>query len=176
MCASARSLQTRTASSRPKIQSRIRDHSCSRSESPISHIVGGHSPTKRARLSALPRCVWSTVLARIHRPRQRPIVPNEARYRWVLRTPARCNSPITMCVSVFVDSCDHRQAGYSTVSTRITPGSSIGRGIDVVTVAIGRALAVITRWLWGTALVTWRYLWETTPLHRSESVGDEWDR
>ncbi len=39
-----------------------------------------------------------------------------------------------------------------------------------------RALAVITRWLWGTALVTWRYLWETTPLHRSESVGDEWDR
>src|SRR5690606_30175623 len=125
----------RTASSRPKIQSRIRDHSCSRSESPISHIVGGHSPTKRARLSALPRCVWSTVLARIHRPRQRPIVPNEARYRWVLRTPARCSSPITMCVSVFVDSCDHRQAGYSTVGTRIAPASPLGGGTDVATVA-----------------------------------------
>ncbi|WP_298176996.1 DUF1990 domain-containing protein [Saccharomonospora sp.] len=39
-----------------------------------------------------------------------------------------------------------------------------------------RALTVVTRWLLGTALVTWRYLWETTPLHRTECPGDEWDR
>ncbi|MGI8312038.1 DUF1990 family protein [Saccharopolyspora hattusasensis] len=33
-------------------------------------------------------------------------------------------------------------------------------------------LQIVLRWLAGMALVFWRYLWETTPLHRTEEVGD----
>src|SRR3954447_17657809 len=44
----------------------------------MSQNIGGHSPTNRARRSALPRADWSTVLARIHSPMQSPIDPSEA--------------------------------------------------------------------------------------------------
>jgi hypothetical protein len=44
----------------------------------MSQNIGGHSPTNRARRSALPRAAWSTVLARIHSPTQSPIDPSEA--------------------------------------------------------------------------------------------------
>src|SRR4029079_18101629 len=46
--------------------------------SAMSQNIGGHSPTNRARRSALPRADWSTVLARIHRPTHSPIDPSEA--------------------------------------------------------------------------------------------------
>lgn len=36
----------------------------------------------------------------------------------------------------------------------------------------GRALSLVGRWCLGTGLVTWRYLWETTPLYRTEELGD----
>ena len=41
----------------------------------MSQNMGGHSPTNKARRSALPRASWSTVFARIHRPMQRPPPP-----------------------------------------------------------------------------------------------------
>jgi hypothetical protein len=62
--------------------------SCSCSESPMSHSIGGHSPTKRARRSALPRSSWSTVFARIHSVMQRPMPASDARCRCQLRGPA----------------------------------------------------------------------------------------
>ena len=62
--------------------------SCSCSESPMSHSIGGHSPTKRARRSALPRSSWSTVLARIHNVMHRPTLASDARCRCQLRGPA----------------------------------------------------------------------------------------
>ncbi len=55
----------------------------------MSHRVGGHSPTNRARRSALPRCSWSTVLARIHSPMQRPTLARDVRCRCPPRSPSR---------------------------------------------------------------------------------------
>jgi hypothetical protein len=36
-------------------------------------------------------------------------------------------------------------------------------------------LGIVLRWPIGIALVSWRYMWRTTPLHRSEEVGDSAD-
>jgi hypothetical protein len=36
-------------------------------------------------------------------------------------------------------------------------------------------LAVVMRWPLGLARVSWRYLWRTTPVHRTETTGDERD-
>src|SRR5690606_39683602 len=67
-------------------------HSSSRSESPINHKVGGHSPMNSARRSALPRSSWPTLLARSHRPMHSAIPSSEPKWRWVLRRPALCSS------------------------------------------------------------------------------------
>jgi hypothetical protein len=36
--------------------------------------------------------------------------------------------------------------------------------------------AIVLRWPIGLAMVTWQYMWRTTPIHRSESSGDDHDR
>ncbi len=56
-------------------------------ESPISQSVGGHSPTKSARRSALPRSASPIVLARIQRPTQSHTEARETRCRCQLRNP-----------------------------------------------------------------------------------------
>lgn len=38
-----------------------------------------------------------------------------------------------------------------------------------------RAIRLLLRWPLGIALITWRYLWSTTPLHRTEELGDDTD-
>lgn len=38
-----------------------------------------------------------------------------------------------------------------------------------------RIVPTVIRSALGMALVSWRYLWLTTPLHRREEPGDEWD-
>ena len=43
----------------------------------MSQNIGGHSPTKSARRSALPRSSSPIVLARIHSPMHSAIVPSD---------------------------------------------------------------------------------------------------
>src|SRR6185369_13829709 len=57
--------------------------------SPMSHNIGGQSPTNRARRSALARSSWLTVLARIHRPMHRPMEPRDAACRGRPVSPTR---------------------------------------------------------------------------------------
>jgi hypothetical protein len=54
---------------------RARRLSARRSASPISQNMGGHSPTKSARRSALPRSSSPIVFARIQRMTQSPMQP-----------------------------------------------------------------------------------------------------
>ncbi|GAA0527288.1 hypothetical protein GCM10011581_40080 [Saccharopolyspora subtropica] len=35
-----------------------------------------------------------------------------------------------------------------------------------------RAATIVLRWFLGVALVSWRYMWQTTPLYRTEHVGE----
>jgi hypothetical protein len=55
----------------------------------MSQMVGGHSPTKMARRSALPRSSWSTVFARIHSPMHSPIAAMERICACAARSPTR---------------------------------------------------------------------------------------
>jgi hypothetical protein len=42
--------------------------------------------------------------------------------------------------------------------------------------SLAHRTAIVLRWPIGLALVAWQYMWRTTPIHRSESSGDNHDR
>lgn len=43
------------------------------------------------------------------------------------------------------------------------------------TLPLDRRLAALVIWPFGIALTSWHYMWRTTPMHRSEVVGDDSD-
>jgi Domain of unknown function (DUF1990) len=130
--------------------------------SPISHRVGGQSPTNRARRSALPRSSWSTVLARIHKPMHNATEPRDASCRCALRSPARRSVPVmvTLAPPTMSPPAADRPAWHH---TSMAGDSGPAR------------LATVLRWPLGIAVVSWRYMWRTTPMHRSEEAGSATD-
>ena len=42
--------------------------------------------------------------------------------------------------------------------------------------SLAHRTAIVLRWPIGLSLVAWQYMWRTTPIHRSESEGDDHDR
>ncbi|GAA3078278.1 hypothetical protein GCM10010464_48130 [Pseudonocardia yunnanensis] len=42
--------------------------------------------------------------------------------------------------------------------------------------SLAHRTAIVLRWPIGLALVAWQYMWRTTPIHRSDSEGDDHDR